>query len=146
MFSSLYHWILHILKRCLQRQVLNTDTKIKKKKRKIGEHGQLFGYQFQVPTSELDFRIWNANWPVKCEAKMAAYRGQFCTSVLVSYAVLYVSFGLPHDFLHFSKEFSLKIHKIFLQKTETSLRISNIILQSQTQLQVIYFYENRWSS
>ena len=36
--------------------------------------------------SELDFHIWNANWPMKCEAKMAAQGRQFCTSVLVSYA------------------------------------------------------------
>ena len=34
--------------------------------------------------SELDFHIWNANWPMKCEAKMAAHAGQLCTSVLVS--------------------------------------------------------------
>ena len=36
--------------------------------------------------SELNFHIWNANWPVKSEAKMAAREGQFWTSVLVSYA------------------------------------------------------------
>ena len=52
--------------------------------------------------SELDFHIWNANWPMKCEAKMAAYGGQFCTSISVPFAGLYVSFSLPH-FLHFLK-------------------------------------------
>ena len=63
-----------------------------------------------VATSELDFYIWNANWPMKCEAKMAAYGGQFCTSVLVSYTVMYVKFSLSRDIFHFHEEFSLKIY------------------------------------
>ena len=39
--------------------------------------------------SELDFYIWNAKWPMKCEAKMATHEGQFCTSVLVSRTTFY---------------------------------------------------------
>ena len=58
--------------------------------------------------SELDFHIWNANWPMKSEAKMATYGGQFWTSVLVPYAGLYVSFSLPRDFLHFLTSFLWK--------------------------------------
>ena len=54
-----------------------------------------------VVTSELNFHIWNANRPMKCEFKMAAYRGQFCTSLSVPYAGLYFSLSLPRDFLHF---------------------------------------------
>ena len=73
---------------------------------------------------------------MKCEAKMAAHGGQFCTSVLVPYTVFYVSFSLPRAILLFPEE-------IFLQKTETSLRISNIFEQSQIELQVIYFHENK---
>ena len=42
---------------------------------------------------------------MKWEAKMAAYGGQFCTTVLASYEVLYVSFSLPRNFLHFLKSF-----------------------------------------
>ena len=38
-----------------------------------------------VGLSELDFHIWNANWPVKCEAKIVAYGGQFCTLVTRRY-------------------------------------------------------------
>ena len=68
-------------------------------KRSMGQV-QLTGCKW---TSELDFHIWNANWPMKCEAKMAAHGGQFCTSVPVPYAGLYVSFSLPRDFLHFLK-------------------------------------------
>ena len=56
-------------------------------------------------TSELNFHIWSANWPMKREAKLAAHGGQFCTSVLVPYAVLYVSFSLPRDFYTFLKSF-----------------------------------------
>ena len=63
------------------------------------------GCQKRVLTIELDFHIWNANWPMKCEAKMAAHGRQFCTSILVPYAVLYVSFSLPCYFLHFLKCF-----------------------------------------
>ena len=61
-----------------------------------------------VSVSEHDFHIRNANWPMKCEAKMAAHKGQFCTSVSVPYAVFYVSFSLPRDFLHFLKSFLWK--------------------------------------
>ena len=74
---------------------------------------------------------------MKSEAKMAAHGGQFCTSVLVPDAVLLVSFSLPRDFLHFLKSFLWNTHT----NTEMSLRISNIFLQSQTKLQVIYFHE-----
>ena len=81
---------------------------------------------------------------MKCEAKMAAYGGQFCTSVLVPYAGLYVSFGLPRDVLHFLKNFLIEnTQKTCLQKMEMSLRISNIYRQSQTELQVTYFHENK---
>ena len=65
----------------------------------FSEHGLL---------REHDFHIWNANWPMKSEAKMAAYGGQFCTSVLVPYAGLYISFSLPRDFLHFLKIFLIE--------------------------------------
>ena len=34
------------------------------------------GYLVSVVPSELNFHIWNANWPIKSEAKMAAYGGQ----------------------------------------------------------------------
>ena len=59
-------------------------------------------------TSELDFHIWNANWAMKCEAKMADREGQFCTSVSVPCAGLYVNFSLPRDFLYFLKSFLWK--------------------------------------
>ena len=55
--------------------------------------------------SELDLHIWNANWPMKYETKMAAYGGQFCTSVSFPYAGLFVSFSLPRGFLYFLKSF-----------------------------------------
>ena len=88
-----------------------------------------------VPTSELDFHIWNASWPIQYEAKMAAHRGQFCTSVLVPYAGLHVSFSLPCDFLLFLKIFLIEnTYKTCLQKTKVNLRISNIFRQSQTEL------------
>ena len=93
--------------------------------------------------SELDFHIWNANWPMKCEAKMAVHGGQFWTSVSVLYAGLYVSFSLLRDSLLFWKFSLLKIHKTCLQKIEMSLRISNIFRQNQTELHVIYFHENK---
>ena len=92
-----------------------------------------------VGSSELDFHIWNAKLVMKCEAKMAALGGQFYTSVLVPYAVLCVSFSLPHDFLQFPEEFSLKIHtKYFLKFNNFS-----IFRQNQTELQAIYFHENK---
>ena len=34
------------------------------------------GYLVSVVPSKLDFHIWNANWPIKSETKMAAYGGQ----------------------------------------------------------------------
>ena len=34
------------------------------------------GYLVSVVPNELDFHIWNGNWPQKSEAKMAAYREQ----------------------------------------------------------------------
>ena len=65
-------------------------------------------------------------------------------SVSVPYADLYVSFSLPRDFLHFLKIFFIEnTHKTCLQKMEMSLRISDIFRQSQTELQVIYFHENK---
>ena len=70
---------------------------------------------------------------MKCEAKMAAHGEQLCTPVLVSHVTFYI----------FLKSFFENTHKIFLQKTETSLRISNRFRQSQTELQVIYFHENK---
>ena len=78
------------------------------------------------------------------EANMAAHGGQSWTSVSVPYAGLYLSFSLLRDFLLFSEiVFFRNTHKIFLYKTEKSLRISNIFLQSQTELQVIYSHENK---
>ena len=48
---------------------------------------------------------------------LATHGGQFYTSVLVPYAVLYVNFSLPRDFLHFSEGF-LKIHTKCLFKRQ----------------------------
>ena len=86
-------------------------------------------------TCELNFHNWNANWLMKCE-------GQFRTSVLAPYTVLYVNFNLARDFLRFSEEFSLKISQNVSSNTEMSLRISIIFQQSHTKLQIIYFHEN----
>ena len=82
------------------------------------------------------------NWPMKSEAKMAANGGQFWTSLSVPYACLYVSFSLPRDFLNFLK-ISLfeNTYKICLQTKEMSLRISNVLRQSQTELQVIFSWK-----
>ena len=81
---------------------------------------------------------------MKSEAKMAAHGWQFCMSVSVPYADLYVSFSLSCDFLFFLKIFPIEnTHKTCLQKTGMSLRISNIFRQNQTELQVIYFHENK---
>ena len=81
---------------------------------------------------------------MKSEAKMAAHGGQFWTSVSVQYSGLYVTSSPPRNFLHFLKIFLIEnTHKTCLEKTETSLRISDIFRQSQTGLQVIYFQENR---
>ena len=70
-------------------------------------------YQYNGPAeresiSELNFHIWNANWPMKTGAKMAAHGGQFWTSASVPYASLYVSFSLSRDFLHFLTSFLWK--------------------------------------
>ena len=65
-------------------------------------------HKFYKMSSGLNFHIWNANWPMKTEAKMAANGGQFRTSVSVPYAGLYVSFSLPRDFLHFLTSFLWK--------------------------------------
>ena len=71
---------------------------------------------------------------MKYEAKMAAHGGEFCTSVFVPYAVLYVSFSLPRDFLHFLEGFLFEnTHKIFLQNIEMSLRSSNLFRRNQTE-------------
>ena len=100
--------------------------------------------QLQGQTSELDFHFWNANWPMKSEAEMATHGGQFWTSVSVPYTGLYVSFSLARDFLHFLKIFLIEnTHKTCAPKVEMSLRISNIFQQSQTELQLIYFHENK---
>ena len=51
--------------------------------------------------SELDFHIGNANSPSfdrATEAKMAVHGGQFCTSVSILFAVLYISFSPLNDF------------------------------------------------
>ena len=81
---------------------------------------------------------------MKSEAEMVAHGGQFWTSVSVTYAGFYVSFSLPRDFLLFPKIFVIEnTHKTCLQKIEMSLRISNIFQQSQTELRVIYFHENK---
>ena len=90
-----------------------------------------------------NFYILNANWPTKSEAKMATYGGQLCTSVSVSYAGLYVSFSLPRDFLYFLKSFLWKYTQNMSSKDGNKLRISNIFRQRQTELQVIYFQENK---
>ena len=85
--------------------------------------------------SELDFHIWNGNWPMKCEVKMATHShgGHFCTPVSVPYAVLYASFSLPRE----------NTDKIFLQKTEVNLMTSNIFRRNQTELQVMCFHQNK---
>ena len=99
-----------------------------------------------VQASELSFHIWNANWPMKSEAKMAAHGGQFWMSVSVPYAGLYVNFSLSRDFSHFLTSFLWKYTQKFLQNIEISLRILNIFRQGQTELQVIYFRENKLSN
>ena len=92
------------------------------------------------PTNELDFNIWNANWPVKCEAEMAAHVGQFCTSVLVPYAASYVSLSLRRGFLHLPEGLLVEnTHKISLEKTRVSLKTSNIFRQNKTKWHVILF-------
>ena len=80
---------------------------------------------------------------MKSEDKMVAHGGEFCTSVQLPYAGLYVNSSLPRDFLLFLKIFLIEdTHETCLQKIEMSLRISNVFRQSQTELQVIYFHEN----
>ena len=64
---------------------------------------------FLSRNSEVDLLVWKANWPKKCEGKIAAHGGQFCTSVSFPYACLYVRFSLPRDFLHFLKSFLWKL-------------------------------------
>ena len=52
---------------------------------------------------------------MKCKAKMAAHGRQFYKSVLVSYAVLYVKFSLPHHILRIPEVFFFEnTHKMFL--------------------------------
>ena len=80
---------------------------------------------------------------MKSEAKMAAHGGQFWTSLWVPYVGLYVSFSLPLEFLDFWGVFFENTHKTCLEKIEMSLRISNIFRQRPTELQVIYFHENK---
>ena len=85
----------------------------------------------------------NANWPMKSKTKMDAMEANFgrqfqfptraCTSVLVSYATFY----------SFLKSFLSKYTQNISLKDRKSLRISNIFLQSQTELQVIYSHENK---
>ena len=67
-----------------------------------------YPYSWVKMTSKPDIHIWNANRPMKCEAKKALYGGQFCTSVSVSDVGLFISFSLP--LFTFSEEFSFKIH------------------------------------
>ena len=72
---------------------------------------KLFKIFYQIVqrySSELNLHIWNANWPMKSKAKMAAHGGQFWTSVSVSYAGLYVRFSLPHNIFHFLTRFLWK--------------------------------------
>ena len=65
---------------------------------------------------------------MKSEAKMAAYGGQFWTSVLIPYASLYVIFSLPRDSLHFLKIFLIEnTRKTCLQKVEKE---SNCVLSA----------------
>ena len=71
--------------------------------------------------SDLNLHIWNANWPMKSEAKMAAHEGQFWTSVSVSYAGLYASFSLQRDFLHF-----------YWHDTVNSISISEMLTSSHS--------------
>ena len=58
---------------------------------------------------------------------------QACTSVLVSHATFYI----------FWRVFLGNTHETCLQNIEISLRILNIFRQSQTELKVIYFHENK---
>ena len=85
--------------------------------------------------SELDFYIWNANWPMKHEAKMASTEGNLvrCTWLLISHATFYT----------FLRNFPLNLIKMFLQKTEMSLNILNIFRKNRTRWAVIYFHENK---
>ena len=78
----------------------------------VFKHGHCF------EPSEFNFHIWDANHPVKSEAKMAAHGGQFWTSVSVPCSGLYVSFSLLRDLLLFSEEFSFKIHTKYFFKRQ----------------------------
>ena len=44
-------------------------------KLRVGRPSASYCYLVFVIPSELDFHIGNANWPMKCEAKMAAHGG-----------------------------------------------------------------------
>ena len=84
-------------------------------------------YYWECPISELYFYNWNANWSMKCEAKMAACGGRFRTSVLVSHVIFYTS----------SRDLVKNSHRndrISLQKTGMSLRISIIFEEKSTAL------------
>ena len=54
---------------------------------------------------ELDFHIWSANWPMKCEAKMAAQGGQFCRGEAILHAV---------DVVTSHRQFVLKVFVIYI--------------------------------
>ena len=108
-------------------------TKEKQKEQRTLTSRKKSGVRGLSYTSELNIHIWNANWPMKSEAKMVAHGEQFWTSVSVFYAGLYVSFSLPRDFLPFLKIFLIEnIQKTCLQKIVMSLRIANMSRQSQT--------------
>ena len=75
---------------------------------------------------------------------MAAHGGQFCASVLVPYAVLYVSFSLPRDILHFPKEFSVKkFRQNSSSKDRNEYKNFKWISTKSNELQVMYFDENK---
>ena len=78
----------------------------------VSKHGHCFKH------SELNFHIWNANRPIRSEAKMAAHGGQSWRSLSVPYSGLYVRFSLLRDLLLFSEEFYFKIHTKYFFKRQ----------------------------
>ena len=73
---------------------------------------------------------------------MSAYGGQFCTSLLAPFAVLYVGFSLSRDILHFPEVFSLKMNTKRLFKEQKRVQEFHIRL-GYTELQAIYVHGNK---
>ena len=79
---------------------------------------------------------------MKCEAKMAANGGEFCTLVFVPYAILYVSFSLPRDFLHFLEGFLFENTQIISSKHRNEFKNFKYISTKSNWLTGYTFHEN----